>query len=103
MGRLSIARAHGLGWLDARALAQAWVAAGEARWGLQCQRFLGDGHERIDFQGPGLQGCLWVRPQRFELELELGFLLNAYRSRIEAEIRHQLDLAVGGDAPSGRD
>lgn len=101
MGRLRIEREHSLGWLGARELAQTWLQAGELRWQLRCQRWLSDDQERIDFEGPGLKGQLWVLPQRFELDLELGFLLNAYRSRIETELQRQLDAALGTGPSNG--
>jgi len=49
----------------------------------------------IDFERPGMQGMLRVSPDVFELRMTLGFLLSAYRGRIEAELQRRLDGLLG--------
>lgn len=95
MARLHILRSHSLNGPAARALVQTWVAGGTSRWGLTCEHTVAEGQECITFAGPGLRGQLWVRPDAFELEAQLGILLSAYRERIETEIQRQLDQALG--------
>ncbi len=95
MGQLRIQRAHQLGWDGARQLAHTWATEAEARWRLPCETTRLDDHDRMTFRGPGVQGEMQVWPDRFELQLQLGFLLSAYQSRIEAEIQRQLDLQLG--------
>jgi putative polyhydroxyalkanoate system protein len=95
MGQLHIKRPHNLGWDGARELAHTWVAESEDRWRLACETIPKRDHECITFRGAGVQGELLVWPDRFELQLQLGFLLSAYQSRIEAEIQRQLDLQLG--------
>jgi hypothetical protein len=51
--------------------------------------------QQIDFERPGLQGQLQVSGEAFELRLTLGFLLSAYRARIEAELQHRLEDRLG--------
>lgn len=55
------------------------------------RRGLGGEAERIRFSGPGVDGWLEARADTFELRARLGFLLSAYRGRIEAEMQRQLD------------
>ncbi len=95
MGQLCIQRPHHLGWDAARQLARSWATESEAQWRLACDITAQSDHERIALRGPGMQGELQVWPDRFELELQLGFLLSAYQKRIEAEIQRQLDLQLG--------
>ncbi len=101
MAHLRIQRAHNLCWDGARQLAQSWATEAEARWRLPCETTQLNDHDRIAFRGPGVQGEMQVWPDRFELELQLGFLLSAYQGRIEAEIQRQLDLQLGA-APADR-
>jgi Putative polyhydroxyalkanoic acid system protein (PHA_gran_rgn) len=92
MNPLLIERSHQLGLERALAVAQAWVAEGEQRWGVRCTRHPEPGGgERIGFKHSGASGHLLVTADRFVLEARLGFLLNAYRARIEAAMNAELD------------
>ncbi|NIC41490.1 polyhydroxyalkanoic acid system family protein [Aquabacterium sp. A08] len=95
MAHLHVQRPHRLDWAAARRLTEAWAAEAEARWGLRWTATPQDGHDRLDFRGPGVQGVLQVWPEHLVLEAELGFLWRAYQGRIEAEIQRQLDLRLG--------
>lgn len=95
MGQIRLQRAHALGWDGARTLAQTWARDAETRWRLQCETTAALDHERLDFRAPGVQGRVEVWPTHFELEVQLGFLLSAYRQRIEAEIQRELDRQLG--------
>jgi putative polyhydroxyalkanoate system protein len=92
MNPLHIERTHTLGLARAQEVADTWVTEGEQRWGLRCSREpQPDGSYRVAFKHSGATGHLLVTADRFELDASLGFLLNAYRSRIEEAMNEQLD------------
>ncbi len=95
MAQLHIHRAHQLGREDARRLAQDWRVQAELAYGLQCTQESGEDQESISFARPGLSGRLLVSAGAFELEARLGFLLSAYRDRIESELQKLLDQQLG--------
>lgn len=91
MAEIHILRTHALGRDAALRLACDWQAQAERDWGLRCTAREDEAQHRIAFERPGLQGHLLASAETFELRLTLGFLLSAYRSRIEAELQRQLD------------
>ncbi len=91
MAEIHIHRAHGLAWESALGLARDWQTQAEQEWGLYCTAQPGEGLHHIVFERPGLQGRLLVSREAFELRLTLGFLLSAYRARIEEELQRRLD------------
>lgn len=98
MAEIHIYRAHGLAWDSALGLAQDWQTQAEQEWGLHCTAQPGEGQHHIVFERPGLQGRLRVSREAFELQLTLGFLLSAYRARIETELQRRLDGWLGAAA-----
>ena len=95
MAEIHIHRAHGLSCDAALALARDWQAQAEQDWGLRCQAQALEDQCLIAFERTGLQGQLRVNAQAFDLQLTLGFLLSAYRTRIEAELQRRLDGWLG--------
>lgn len=95
MAEIHIHRPHTLGPEAARQLARDWQTQAEQDWGLQCMAQTLEDRQQIDFERPGLQGQLRVSGEAFELRLTLGFLLSAYRARIEAELQHRLEDRLG--------
>lgn len=93
MAEIHIHRAHTLGRDAALQLARDWRAQAEQDWGLRCTVQADDQH--IDFERSGLKGSLRVSDEAFELRIALGFLLSAYRGRIEAELQRRLDGWLG--------
>ena len=91
MAEIHIHRAHSLGLEGAQRLARDWQTQAERDWGLRCTAHAFEEPQRIAFERPGLQGSLRVSAEAFELQLTLGFLLSAYRARIEAELQRRLD------------
>ncbi len=47
--------------------------------------------DRITFTRTGVSGELRVDADRFELDAKLGFLLGAFKDRIEQEVTKNLD------------
>jgi putative polyhydroxyalkanoate system protein len=91
MAEIHIFRTHALGREAALQLSREWQAQAEQDWGLRCTAHEQEGQQHIAFERPGLQGSLRVSAEVFELRLTLGFLLSAYRGRIEAELQQRLD------------
>lgn len=95
MAEIHIHRAHTLGRDAALQLARDWQAQAVQDWGLRCTAQAQEDGYCIDFERPGMQGMLRVSPDVFELRMTLGFLLSAYRGRIEAELQRRLDGLLG--------
>ena len=98
MAQLQIHRAHPLGLAGARERARVWVVQAERDWGLACDYQTGDAEDLVRFGRTGVSGLLRVNGQCFELEATLGFLLSAYRGRIQSHIEAQLDELLGPQA-----
>ncbi len=91
MSHIQIHRDHHLGLPAARKVAFKWAEQAEAEFGMACTYEEGHGHDEVCFTRTGVTGTLKVTPHSFELEAKLGFLLGAFRERIESEIVKNLD------------
>jgi putative polyhydroxyalkanoate system protein len=49
----------------------------------------------VRFSRAGLTGTLEVSGQHFRMQAQLGFLLSAFKQRIESEIEKNLDRLIG--------
>ena len=96
MAVVNIHHAHSMGLAEARRVAADWMAQADQRWGLGCRNVAGEVHDRVEFSRIGLSGSLLVAGDHFALQLQLGFLLRVYQSRIEAEIRRNLSTLSAG-------
>ena len=66
---------------------------------MECTYEEGDDEDLVTFSRSGVHGTLKVCGQRFELDAKLGFLLGAFKERIEGEIVKNLDdLLAAGEA-----
>ncbi len=106
MPEIHICREHSLGLQQARCIAQNWVAQAESDYGLDCAQDQAcgsdDNTQRWMFSRSGVSGSLTVAADRFELQMKLGFLLGAFKDRIENEIQGNLDrLLVDGSTGQG--
>lgn len=95
MPELKIEREHTLGLTGARAVAQRWREQAEQEWGMACESEPGETEDRLRFERSGVRGELTVSEARFDLQIQLGFLLGAYRSKIEEKIQANLDALLG--------
>lgn len=95
MAQLAVHRAHTLGLAQARERAKEWVAQAERDYGLRCDYQAGEAQDRVLFRRSGVSGELHVSADRFDLQAQLGFLLSAYRGRIESQIEANLDRLLG--------
>lgn len=91
MANLHIVREHHLGLAAARKIAYAWAEQVEAEFGMECSYEEGKSADTLHFSRSGVSGSLLVNKEHFELEAKLGFLLGAFKDKIEAEIVKNLD------------
>jgi hypothetical protein len=106
--QIHIDQAHGLSLAAAQALAHGWVMSARDDFGVQAE-LAPDSLERRgqslwSFRRAGAHGTLRTTPERFVLELTLGFLLGSFKDRIEVQLRNnlaeQLDRAAQTPNPS---
>ena len=85
---------HGLSLQEAQVLAQNWAQAAQRDWAMKAHTAPdpqgADGDDVWHFSRSGADGTLRVTPERFVLDLRLGFLLGAFKDRIEAQLLHNL-------------
>ncbi len=117
MSDIHIERVHNLGLVEARAVAREWAGKAAERFDMECTYVedapqatapaaeiagftLGSDSVAADAQGAcdclsfsrsGVSGTLRVDASTFTLDAELGFLLGAFKERIEQEISRNLD------------
>jgi putative polyhydroxyalkanoate system protein len=91
MPDIHIEREHALGLAKARELAFRWAEQAEARLAMACVYEEGKTSDLVTFTRSGVNGELRITKDRFELHARLGFLLGAFRDRIESEITKNLD------------
>ena len=91
MADLHILREHALGLHAARKLAFNWAEHVEKEFGMACTYEEGRLEDEVCFSRAGVDGTLVVTRDRFELRAKLGFLVGAFKGRIESEIVRNLD------------
>lgn len=95
---LHIVREHTLGLVQARKVAFAWAEQMESEYRMQCTYQEGPSQDLLSFEGTGASGTLHVDKALFELNVRLGFLLGAFKEKIEAGIVKNLDAKLAGAA-----
>jgi putative polyhydroxyalkanoate system protein len=96
---IHIEREHSLGLPRARELAFKWAETAEDKLDMACTYEEGKTSDLVSFTRSGVNGELRVTKNRFELHARLGFLLGAFRDRIESEITRNLDELLEQDDP----
>ena len=91
MADIHIVREHKLGLAQARKLAFQWAQTAEEKFAMECSYEEGKTADRVTFTRSGVNGELKVTGESFELDARLGFLLGAFKDRIEGEIAKNLD------------
>ena len=91
MADLHIRREHSLSLAAARKIALSWAEQVERECGMQCTYQKGAKEDHVAFTRSGVNGTLHVTADHFDLDAKLGFLLGAFKGRIEAEIVKNLD------------
>jgi putative polyhydroxyalkanoate system protein len=91
MADLHIRREHALGLTAARKIACQWAEQVEQEFDMDCTYEEGKTGDTVRFTRSGVNGTLQVSKDLFALDAKLGFLLGAFKGRIEAEIVKNLD------------
>ena len=99
MPDIHITRDHKLGLPAARKLAFRWAETAEEKLGMECTYEEGKTSDLVSFTRSGVNGELRVTKDRFELQARLGFLLGAFKDRIEREIVKNLDQLLAQKEP----
>ena len=98
MADLHILREHTLGLAAARKIALQWAEQVENEFGMECTIEERATDDMVTFVRSGVKGTLHVTKDKFELDAKLGFLLGAFKGRIEAEIVKNLDTLLASKA-----
>ena len=98
MADIHIDREHTLGLPAARQIAAQWAEQAEAQFGMECTYAEGTTSDLLSFSRTGIHGTLSVTKDGFELTAKLGFLMGAFKEKIEAEIARNLDALIAGQA-----
>ena len=99
MADIHIKRQHSLGLAEARKLAFKWAEAAEEKFDMECTYEEGKTSDLVSFTRSGVNGELKVTKDRFELDARLGFLIGAFKDRIETEIVKNLDELLAHESP----
>lgn len=99
MPDIRIERPHHLGLAKARELAFHWAEEAEQGLDMDCTYEEGKTEDVVRFSRSGVSGELVVLPDRFVLAAKLGFLLGAFKDRIETEIVKNLDELLAHEDP----
>ncbi|MGB4116711.1 MAG: polyhydroxyalkanoic acid system family protein [Polaromonas sp.] len=102
MADINITRQHGMTLAEARKAAFKWAEQAEEKFDMACTYEEGKTTDVCGFTRSGVTGTLVVDKDTFELKAKLGFLLGAFKDRIEGEIVKNLDALIAGKAPAAR-
>jgi putative polyhydroxyalkanoate system protein len=98
VAEIQIQRKHGLSLPQARKVAFRWAEQVEEEFDMACTYEEGKSGDEVCFSRSGVSGTLKVTKDHFELDAKLGFLLGAFRDRIESEIVKNLDRLLAEQA-----
>jgi putative polyhydroxyalkanoate system protein len=91
MPDIKISREHTLGLAAARKVAYKWAEDCEKKLDMECTYEEGKTEDEVQFTRSGVNGTLKVTATGFDLHAKLGFLLGAFKGKIESEIEKNLD------------
>lgn len=87
MARIHLQREHTLGLKKAKAAAQKVADEMSREFGMTCEW---EGNT-LYFERTGVTGELCVSKSQIEMTAELGFLLSAFKARIEEQVHRNFD------------
>ncbi len=102
MADIHIEREHTLGLAQARKIAFQWAEQVEEKFDMSCTYEEGVSEDEVSFTRSGVSGTLKVSADLFELDAKLGFLLGAFKDRIEGEIVKNLDTLLAQKKPPAK-
>ena len=94
MADINITRQHGMSLAGARKAAFKWAEQAEEKFDMECTYQEGETADECSFSRSGVTGTLLVNKDTFEIQAKLGFLLGAFKDKIEAEIVKNLDALI---------
>jgi putative polyhydroxyalkanoate system protein len=94
MAEIYLERKHDLGMPEARKIAFIWAEQVEIQYDMQCTYEEGKTKDNVGFKRSGVDGTLLVTKDSFVLQAKLGFLLGAFKEKIEGEITKNLDVLL---------
>ena len=94
MADIHIERTHALGLSQARKVAFQWAEQAEQEFGMDCTYEQGQDSDLLSFSRSGVDGTLAITPDGFVLDAKLGFLLGAFKDKIEGKIVKHLDALI---------
>ena len=100
MPDIHIHREHQLGLHKARKIAFSWAEKAEEKFDMQCSYEEGATVDEVSFKRSGVTGTLTVTHVNFTLQAKLGFLLGAFKDKIEGEIVKNLDALIASGSTS---
>ena len=98
MAKIYIEREHGMSWDLAREAAGQWAEQAKDKFDMTCTYTEGDASDEVVFKRSGVAGTLAVTDRSFALRAELGFLLSAFKDKIEAEVEKNLDALIDANS-----
>jgi putative polyhydroxyalkanoate system protein len=98
MPDIKISRTHVLGLAEARKIAYKWAEDAEKKLDMECTYEEGKTSDEVQFKRSGVDGSLKVTATGFDLHAKLGFLLGAFKGKIESEIEKNLDALLANSA-----
>ena len=102
MADIHIEREHGMSFAEARKAAFKWAEQAEEKFDMACTYEEGKALDEVSFTRSGVSGTLTVTKDRFELQAKLGFLLGAFKEKIEGEIVKNLDALIAKSPPAAK-
>ena len=94
MADIQIERKHGMSMAQARVAAFKWAEQAEEKFDMTCTYEEGSTTDEVSFTRSGVSGTLTVTDDVFQLQAKLGFLLGAFKDKIEGEIVKNLDALI---------
>lgn len=94
MADIHIERQHGMSMAQARKAAFKWAEQAEEKFDMECSYAEGSDTDEVSFKRSGVSGTLTVTAESFALDAKLGFLLGAFKDKIEGEIVKNLDTLI---------
>ena len=98
MPDIKISRLHSLGLTNARKIAHQWAEHAGEKLDMTCTYEEGKTEDVVHFKRSGVDGTLSVTATGFDLHAKLGFLLGAFKGKIESEIEKNLDALLAKNA-----
>ena len=102
MADINITRQHGMTLAEARKAAFKWAEQAEDKFDMACTYEEGKTTDVCGFTRSGVSGTLTINKDTFLLHAKLGFLLGAFKDRIESEIVKNLDTLIAQKTPAAK-